>query len=1063
MERAALAAFLSFREKIVMQYKQSKTERLSKELFLNPSPEYRGAPFWAWNGKIEENKLSDQIDILEKMGMGGFHMHVRTGMESPYLNKEYMSYIQFCVSKAKEKGMYAYLYDEDRWPSGTAGGSITKEHPEYATKTLLFTVNPYSTEEGRENTESVPNMGRGAKRQGNGELLAVYDIMLNEDGTLNSYQLIDEQAQAKGKKWHAYLEHGSKDPWFNDAPYVDTLCDAAIGEFIYKTHETYKKSIGNEFGKVVPSIFTDEPQFTGKTTLKFAKEETDVFLPWTTDLVETAIEVEDVNLLTDLPQLFWNLPEGKPSKVRYAYHNHIADRFVKAYCKRIGDWCKKNHLAFTGHVLGEEGLKSQTGVVGDAMRCYRHFGIPGIDMLFDRHDYVTAKQAQSIVHQMGEDAVISELYGGTGWNCDFRTYKLQGDWQAALGVTLRVPHHFWMTMKGEAKRDYPASIGYQSPWFKEFCEIENHFARLNTALTRGKPYVKIGVIHPIETYWLHFGPEDKTGAKRTALEQQFQMLAETMLFGGIDFDYISENEFSYFCKDASAPICVGEMKYDALIVCGCETLRKSTVERLYKFANSGGDLIFVGDLPKYQDVTISENIERLCKAGRQIPFLASDIMNALEQYRFADIRKSDSRREDHLICQIRTEESGRWFFAATAKNPESHDVDDMEEITFRFKGEWKLKWYDTFSGSIQDIPAEYENGDTLLRRRWYLHESMLLWLEPGRNNLEKLPEKWAIHGGKWENANRITGKVKVRLEEENMLLLDMAQWALNDKNYYPTEELLRIDNHVRSLLKIPHRRKEVTQPYCMKKTPAKDYLRLRFEIESEIAYEQPMLGLEDLADTQIWFNGETVEIKKYGWYVDQCIEKIRLPELRAGKNILEIKVPIGPGTNLENMYLLGDFGVKIEGCRKIITNPVKEIAFGSIVHQGLPFYTGNLWYEFMVDSEEGFKLRVPAYRGGTMRVFVDGQDFGNLSFSPYVVDLSHLPKGEHKVSICLFGTRQNGFGQIHHTPGVKFNPNPNSYRSTGDRFCYEYQFMDAGILKSPEIINGRRKGDVEWE
>ena len=57
---------------------------------------------------------------------------------------------------------------------------------------------------------------------------------------------------------------------------------------------------------------------------------------------------------------------------------------------------------------------------------------------------------------------MSELYGVTSWSFDFRRHKLQGDWQAALGITLRVPHLSWVSMKGEAKRDYPASINYQS-------------------------------------------------------------------------------------------------------------------------------------------------------------------------------------------------------------------------------------------------------------------------------------------------------------------------------------------------------------------------------------------------------------------------------------------------------------------------------------------------------------------------------------------------------------------------------------------------------------------------
>ena len=61
-------------------------------------------------------------------------------------------------------------------------------------------------------------------------------------------------------------------------------------------------------------------------------------------------------------------------------------------------------------------------------------------------------------------------------------------------------------MAGEAKRDYPASISYQSPWYKEYPLVENYFARVNTALTRGVPHVKLAVIHPVVSYRHNRGP-----------------------------------------------------------------------------------------------------------------------------------------------------------------------------------------------------------------------------------------------------------------------------------------------------------------------------------------------------------------------------------------------------------------------------------------------------------------------------------------------------------------------------------------------------------------------------
>ena len=491
-----------------MLYPNSHTPHLQKELFESPTSEYRSTPFWAWNGKLNPERLSEQIHFFKKMGFGGFHMHVRTGMDSPYLTEEFMGYIRHCIDEAKDNQMLAWLYDEDRWPSGTAGGRVTAGKPEHARKSLLFTTTPYPEESLRKSQEPEAGRGQDNIRQENGVLLVIYDVTLNPDGTLKDFAFAEEKAPlpSGAVRWYAYMEYASADPWFNNQAYSDTLNPEAIDEFIELTHEAYYKSVGSSFGRTVPAIFTDEPQFTPKQPLNFAAEQTDIFLPWTRALPEIYEETYHENLLEHLPELFWELPEGKLSAVRWRFENLVTDLFVKTYCRKIGDWCREHNLYLTGHVMGEGSLSDQTQAVGDAMRCYRAFVLPGIDMLCDFHEYTTAKQTASIVHQNGAEGMLSELYGVTGWDYDFRGYKLQGDWQAALGVTVRVPHLAWMTMKGEAKRDYPASISYQSPWAEEFSMIEDHFARLNTALTRGKPVVRVAVVHPIESYWLAWGP-----------------------------------------------------------------------------------------------------------------------------------------------------------------------------------------------------------------------------------------------------------------------------------------------------------------------------------------------------------------------------------------------------------------------------------------------------------------------------------------------------------------------------------------------------------------------------
>jgi len=108
-------------------------------LFRSPENWYRAKPFWAWNGDLDKEELLRQISMFKEMGFGGFFMHSRVGLETEYLSQDWFDCIEFCCKQAKELGMEAWLYDEDRWPSGTAGGLATKED-KYRQKILKLQI-----------------------------------------------------------------------------------------------------------------------------------------------------------------------------------------------------------------------------------------------------------------------------------------------------------------------------------------------------------------------------------------------------------------------------------------------------------------------------------------------------------------------------------------------------------------------------------------------------------------------------------------------------------------------------------------------------------------------------------------------------------------------------------------------------------------------------------------------------------------------------------------------------------------------------------------------------------
>ncbi|MBQ6264367.1 MAG: hypothetical protein IJK60_02855 [Clostridia bacterium] len=1027
-----------------MLYKKNNEYSLNKSLFKSPTSEYRGTPFWAWNSYLKKDELERQIDIFNEMGLGGFHMHVRTGLENEYLSDEYMSLVKSCVEKAKKNNMLAWLYDEDRWPSGAAGGIVTKEE-KYRSRCLLFT--PFENAESYMSTDSRADAGRNE----NGKLLACYDIVLDKNGYLSSYRLIDKSEKVEGTKWYAFLEISTSQSWYNGQTYADTLNKKAIERFIEVTHEKYKNTIGDDFDKTVPAIFTDEPQFTRKRVLNSSFDLMDVGMPWTDKVPEIYKELYNSDIFETLPEIFWDLPDGIVSVARYRYHDMISELFTRSFADTIGEWCKNNNIYLTGHMMEEPSLHSQTAALGEAMRSYRGFQLPGIDMLCNNHEFTTAKQAQSACHQFGREGVLSELYGVTGWDCDFRTYKHQGDWQACLGVTVRVPHLSWYSMKGEAKRDYPASIHYQSPWYKEYKIIEDHFARVNTALTRGKPVVKVGVIHPVESYWLHWGPNDKSALLRDSLDDRFMDVTKWLLEGSIDFDFISESLLPGECKNASYPLCVGEMEYDVIIVPGCETLRKATYNILNQFKSAGGKLVIMGNAPALCEAVPSDNGRKLSENAVNIDFSRSSLLQCLEENRTITIRYSDGKLGDRFIYQLRQDNDCRWLFIANAYEPYNKDVDRGSDIMIILEGEYTAELYDTQSGNICPVKTEYQNGKTIIKTVFYGYDSLLYKLKSGKTETVYSEEK--IKPEILEVIEQ--GRVNYELSEPNVLLLDYAEYKLDFENEFSKpEEVLRLDNICREKLNIPNRNGGIVQPYVTGKVPSTNTLTLKFTFESEIDYSGAELALEDAETANIVFNGTPVKIQKTGYYVDLSISKIRLPDIVKGINTLIVSVPFGKASNTENMFILGNFGVKCTGRNTIIIPAPEKISFGGLTGQGFPFYGGTVKYKFMAVSKNGkLLIRASDYRGALICVSVDGKKAGYIVYPPYILSVDNFTDGEHEIELELFIHRYNTFGPVHLVNVKESWHGPDAWRSKGDNWSYEYVLRETGILSSPAISN----------
>ena len=425
-------------------------------------------------------------------------------------------------------------------------------------------------------------------------------------------------------------------------------------------------------------------------------------------------------------------------------------------------------------------------------------------------------------------------------------------------------------------------------------------------------------------------------------------------------------------------------------------------------------------------------------------------------------------------------------------------LDQPEVLQVRIRGSVQVTCYHAMDGSVQALEAEYLDGWTQLQVTLFSQDSFLWRLTEKQGDGAAEPEKKQENSiadppgkqdgtmvssgdsypvktgslrpfyglvagngaasGKQETITTVIREPEtVMPAEPNVLLLDRAAWRLDEGAWQPEEDILRLDNSIRSILGYPHRQDAYTQPWRIREAPEKNQVSLRVEIWSEMDTGELKLAMERPEKAVIRWNGTLCDAKTDGWYVDSFIHTVPVPGLVKGKNELLLSIPFGRKTNLENMYLLGDFGVRLQGTRAVVTEKEKKLYFGDITRQGLAFYGGNITYamHFTLEREQETILRVPHFAAPVLEARVDGRSVGLIALAPHTLRAGKLSAGRHLLEICAFGNRFNTFGTLHNCNEEYKWYGPDSYRTRGSEWSEAWCVRPAGILSRVEILEGR--------
>ncbi len=1024
--------------------------------FACPSSQFRGKPFWAWNGKLEPSELRRQIRVMHEMGLGGFFMHSRVGLSTRYLGAEWFDCVEACLDEAKRLGMEAWLYDEDRWPSGAAGGLVTR-NPKHRMRHLKL--------------ETVDDP---AKFRWTGEVLAAFCAKVDGVNASGVRRVTQEgvrkaMSSASGDSLLVFrVMQNELSPWYNGYTYLDTLSESAVAEFIRTTHELYRKKIGKHFGTLVPGIFTDEPNYgmhDGDTRA------------WTGKLPRVFRRRYGYDLIEHLPELFFNIDGREVSRVRWHYYDCITHLFVTAFSKQIGEWCAKHGLLFTGHILYEDTLRDQTRAVGAAMRHYEHMQAAGMDLLTEHwRAYATAKQVASAARQFGWKWRLTETYGCTGWDFPFEAQKALGDWQAACGINLRCQHLCWYTMQGEAKRDYPASIFYQSPWWRHYRKVEDYYARITAVMTRGWEVRDLLVIHPIESIWAMASRDFKRNTSLAQFDQVFNDVTNALLSVQIDFDYGDEELLSRHGKVARSNgkgvLRVNKATYKAVLVPPLKTMRSSTVALLKKFRAAGGVVLFAGEVGAYVDGEQSVEMVKLAEGCPRAEIdgqaFSDSLSGACRRIRVTDGRGEAPAPVIHLLREDK--ENYYLFVVNTSYLPQVWSQDPLTRERTKAFQEIRIQGFGDAQGAPLELDAEtgevFAASAVRNSEGWTVRTSLTrlgsrLFVIPKRATDSQYARRPRLAD---VGADFVTGPFEITLSESNCIALDCAAYRIGNGAWQPTTEILRVDRAVRESLGVAVRGGAMVQPWARAEpeSPKQTPLALAYTFHVEAMPSGSLsLAIEEPQRYRIALNGEVVNTDaECGWWTDRSLRTIPLDPaiLRFGPNELAVHTDFDErSSGLEIIYLLGNFGVRVENAQITMTLAPRSLQLGDWVVQGLPFYSGSVTYRKTIvpKLQAGRRLfvRLPEYRGVAARVLVDGRPAGIIAWPPNELEItSWVTGGSQELAIEVLGHRRNSHGPLHHRDLWPVWTGPDQFVTRGEEWTDGYQLVPCGLMQPAQLI-----------
>ncbi len=763
--------------------------------------------------------------------------------------------------------------------------------------------------------------------------------------------------------------------------YVDLLNPKVTERFIHEIYDTYAEKCGHN----IEGFFTDEPQLIRCPGF-----------PWSIITAPEFKERYGYDLIPNIPSLFFEV--GNYEQVRFDYWKMTTDQFSKNFFKQIYDWCEQHGYKLTGHLVGEEVMDFIIPTNGACMPHYEYFQIPGMDWLGRPiSDFHTCRALGSVCAQLGKKQVLSETFALTGHNVSHGELKRIYESQMVRGINLLCPHLEGYSNRGIRKRDYPAAIYYQQPWWDDAKIFFDTVARIGMILGEGRYENDTLLINPISSAWCMYNGyvenydrlreirkfDDKFIAQMRALEDKH-----------ILFDLGDETLMERHGRVEDGCLVIGKMKYKRVIIPEHTVFFENTERLLDEFKNAGGEITTVDEIPA-NPIT---DVNRLTYTMRKYDdFTVHYFVNSDPTTVTATIK------EGNLV------------------------VDQTSGETYAFSGTHTFGPYESLllvDDGGKQIPAEPKKEEKLsLFGEWELKSATYNSLTLDRCDYYLDGELIAENGYVLDILPRVNAMRRpVNVRQIYRFTVD----EMPDGEIYLTTETPEIFD-----IKVNGK--------PLEKRDAGDFRDISFR-------RLPMRELVKVGENVIELECTICQSKKTLDHIDNSWV------CETMTNCLSYDIEIEP------IYIVGDFGVKITGeiteldrdSYKVkenaisgghsfaITKSPKTVLTESLDFSGYPQFAGTLTVKKTVNiADTNTRVELTGRGLNSIHITVNGKKVAACMFGPYSVSLGeYLKLGENEIELTVLNNLRNMQGPHHLKVGESYLVGRNAFYHESNVFSH---------------------------